>query len=65
MPISIAEEKDISSLVALMDSAYRGEDSKKGWTSEGYLFIGNKRTDETTIANLIEKPGAVFFKIRQ
>ena len=62
MPISIAEEKDIPSLVALMDSAYRGEDSKKGWTSEGDLFIGNKRTDETTISNLIKKPGAIFLK---
>lgn len=62
MPISIAEEKDISPLVALMDSAYRGEGSKKGWTSEADLFIGNKRTDETTIASLIKKPGAIFLK---
>ena len=38
MPISIAEEKDISSLVALMDSAYRGEDSKKGLDVRGISF---------------------------
>lgn len=62
MPISIAEEKDVASLVALMDSAYRGEVSKKGWTSEADLFIGNKRTDETTVASLIKKPGAVFLQ---
>lgn len=62
MPILIAEEKDITSLVALMDSAYRGENSKQGWTSEADLFIGNKRTDETTVTNLIKKPGAVFLK---
>ena len=62
MPISIAGEKDISSLVALMDSAYRGENSKQGWTSEADLFIGEKRTDETTVASLIKKPGAVFLK---
>jgi GNAT superfamily N-acetyltransferase len=62
MPILIADEKDISSLVALMDCAYRGENSKQGWTSEADLFIGNKRTDETTVANLIKKPGAVFLK---
>lgn len=62
MPISIADEKDISSLVALMDSAYRGEGSKKGWTSEADLFIGNKRTDEETLVKLINKPGAVFLK---
>jgi len=62
MPISIAEEKNISSLVALMDSAYRGEGSKQGWTSEADLFIGNKRTDETTLFTLITKPGSVFLK---
>jgi GNAT superfamily N-acetyltransferase len=62
MPVLIADEKDISTLVALMDSAYRGENSKKGWTSEADLFIGNKRTDETTVADLIKKPGVVFLK---
>jgi len=62
MAISFAEEKDVSSLVALMDNAYRGEDSKQGWTSEADLFIGNRRTDEATVANLIKKPGAIFLK---
>lgn len=62
MPILIAEEKDVVSLVALMDSAYRGEDSKQGWTSEADLFVGNKRTDVTTVTDLIKKPGAVFLK---
>jgi len=62
MPISIAEEKDISSLVTLMDSAYRGESAKQGWTSEADLFIGNKRTDEDTLFKLMAKPGAVFLK---
>jgi len=62
MPILIADEKDITSLVALMDSAYRGENSKQGWTSEADLFIGNKRTDETSVAILIKRPGSVFLK---
>jgi len=62
MPILIAEEKDVTSLVALMDSAYRGENSKLGWTSEADLFIGNRRTDEPTVTNLIKKNGAVFLK---
>ncbi|HEY5969368.1 MAG TPA: GNAT family N-acetyltransferase [Chitinophagaceae bacterium] len=62
MPIVIADEKDILSLVALMDNAYRGENSKLGWTSEADLFIGNKRTDEITVANLIKRPGSVFLK---
>ena len=62
MPILNADEKDITSLVELMDSAYRGENSKQGWTSEADLFIGNKRTDEKTVSTLIKKPGAVFLK---
>jgi len=62
MPILIAEEEDVTSLVALMDSAYRGENSKQGWTSEADLFIGNRRTDEATVADLIKKTGAVFLK---
>lgn len=62
MSISIAIEKDIPALVALMDSAYRGEGSKQGWTSEADLFIGNKRTDETSVMELMKKPGAVFLK---
>jgi GNAT superfamily N-acetyltransferase len=62
MSISIAAEADVPLLVALMDSAYRGENSKEGWTSEADLFIGNKRTDEATVAKLINKPGAVFLK---
>jgi ribosomal protein S18 acetylase RimI-like enzyme len=62
MSILVAEEKDIPSLVALMDSAYRGENSKQGWTSEADLFIGNRRTDEATLTNLVKKPGAIFLK---
>jgi len=62
MPISIADAKDINSLVALMNDAYRGENSKKGWASEADLFIGDKRTDETTVSELIKRPGSVFLK---
>ena len=62
MPILLANEQDVCSLVALLDSAYRGQNSKQGWTSEADLFIGEKRTDEATVAKLIKKPGAVFLK---
>jgi ribosomal protein S18 acetylase RimI-like enzyme len=62
MSVVFAERKDISSLVTLMDSAYRGEDSRQGWTSEADLFIGNKRTDEAAVSNLMTKPGSVFLK---
>jgi len=59
---AFANEKDIPALVALLDSAYRGEASKQGWTSEADLFIGEKRTDEATVTELMKRPGAVFLK---
>lgn len=62
MSISIANANDILPLVVLMDSAYRGESAKQGWTSESDLFIGNKRTDEETVTRLLNKPGNVFLK---
>lgn len=62
MPITFAEEQDIPALVALMDSAYRGEESKKGWTSEADLLPGEKRTDEMIVSGLMQTPGAVFLK---
>ena len=62
MPISFANVNDVFPLVALMDSAYRGEGSKQGWTSEAHLLLGNKRTDEETVRRLMKEEGAVFLK---
>ena len=58
----MANAEDIPALVSLMDSAYRGEGAKQGWTNESDLFIGDKRTDEETLRRLMQKPGAVFLK---
>lgn len=62
MSILIANTNDIPAIVALLDSAYRGEGSKTGWTSEADLFSGNKRTDESRIKESMNIPGAVFLK---
>lgn len=62
MGISKADKSDIPALVALLDSAYRGDFSKNGWTSEAELFIGSKRTDEPTITELMNRPTAAFLK---
>lgn len=43
--ITKATLKDISELNILVNSAYRGESSKKGWTTEEHL-LGGIRTDE-------------------
>jgi len=62
MPISIATEKDIPGLAALINSAYRGEGSKAGWTTEAYLVAGDIRTDAENMNELMRKPGACFLK---
>ena len=62
MSILIANTNDIPAIVALFDSAYRGEGSKAGWTSEADLFSGNKRTDEVRIRESMNIPNAVFLK---
>ncbi len=54
---------DIAKLVHLVNSAYRGESSKKGWTTEADLLDG-LRTNEESIKAIIQKPGAVILTAR-
>ncbi|MFI5134129.1 MAG: GNAT family N-acetyltransferase, partial [Chitinophagales bacterium] len=42
--------------------AYRGEASMKGWTTEAHLLKGELRTNELSVAELLQKPGAVILK---
>ena len=62
MQISPAHIKDIPELVALINSAYRGEASKKGWTTEADLLAGELRTDAATLAEIINRPQATILK---
>lgn len=62
MAIAQATIEDIPGLEKLLNSAYRGEDSKKGWTSEADLLQGELRTDAETLRRLMQTPGAVFLK---
>lgn len=54
---------DIIKLVKLVNSAYRGESSKKGWTTEADLLDG-VRTNEESIQAIIHKPGALILTAR-
>jgi ribosomal protein S18 acetylase RimI-like enzyme len=47
-----AAPADIGAIVALVNSAYRGESSRAGWTTEADLLDG-QRTDAAEIAHLI------------
>lgn len=48
---------DVRSVVALVESAYRGGESRTGWTSETELIEG-QRTDVAMVSVLIKEPGA-------
>jgi ribosomal protein S18 acetylase RimI-like enzyme len=61
MKIEIAGPQDIPALVQLVNSAYRGEGSKKGWTTEADLLDGT-RTDDINIAEMMREKDAVFLK---
>ncbi|MEO5592486.1 MAG: GNAT family N-acetyltransferase [Chitinophagaceae bacterium] len=61
--ISVAGPADVTSLNTLINGAYRGEGSKKGWTTEADL-LGGIRTNETILTDLIAQPGAALLIAR-
>ena len=44
-----ATVEDVSDLNKLINSAYRGESSKKGWTTEANLLEGSRTTEKELI----------------
>ncbi|MFJ1703886.1 GNAT family N-acetyltransferase [Kitasatospora sp. NPDC088346] len=50
---------DVPALVTLVESAYRGEASRAGWTSEADLLDG-RRTDAELVADVIAREGSVI-----
>lgn len=61
LQFSICSDADIPALVKLVNSAYRGDSSRKGWTTEADLLDGI-RTDEDGIYKMIHQPGSVILK---
>lgn len=47
-----AENKDVKAIVTLVDSAYRGETSRAGWTTEADL-LGGRRTFSEEVEEII------------
>jgi ribosomal protein S18 acetylase RimI-like enzyme len=50
---------DVPALVALVNSAYRGDSSKVGWTTEAEL-LGGQRVDVEGLTETIVRPGTVI-----
>jgi ribosomal protein S18 acetylase RimI-like enzyme len=59
--IELATIEDIVELNKLINSAYRGEHSKKGWTTETFILSG-ERVDEEELAAIINNPNVNIFK---
>lgn len=60
--VAIATEADIPALLHLLNSAYRGEISKQGWTSEAHLISGEVRSDEVSVKKVMMEQGSVILK---
>ena len=52
---------DAAALNRLVNSAYRGDSSKQGWTTEAYLLDGT-RIDEAAVAELLDNPNTTILK---
>src|SRR5215475_14493272 len=50
-----ASTADVAEIVALVESAYRGEASRTGWTTEADLLDG-QRTDADAVADMLRQP---------
>jgi ribosomal protein S18 acetylase RimI-like enzyme len=59
--ISKVNPSDIPELVLLVNSAYRGDSSKKGWTTEADLLEG-VRTDANTLLEQLDQPEQLILK---
>lgn len=61
MAITPASLTDAEELVALINAAYRGENSKKGWTTEAHLIDG-QRIGIPELTEQMTDPSAVILK---
>ncbi|RYY71029.1 MAG: GNAT family N-acetyltransferase [Chitinophagaceae bacterium] len=57
--LGLAEENDINAIVDLLNRAYRGDASTKGWTTEAHLIAGDVRTNADAVKKVLEQEGSV------
>src|SRR5215831_17029538 len=55
----LAESRDVGGIVGLVDSAYRGDASREGWTTEADLLDG-QRTDTEAVSAVIDARGSAM-----
>src|SRR5689334_13406896 len=59
--IEVARDSDAERLSELVNSAYRGDYARQGWTTEADLLDGT-RTDADALKSIIARPGTVILK---
>lgn len=64
LKITLASEADVKALNLLVNSAYRGESSRQGWTTETDLMDGT-RMDEAGLTGLINKEGTIVLLCKE
>ena len=64
MHVSLARDTDLDAIAALVNSSFRGDSSRVGWTTEADM-LGGQRTDPDALrADLAARPGAVLLTLR-
>jgi ribosomal protein S18 acetylase RimI-like enzyme len=61
LTITIAAKEDIAPIEKLVNSAYRGDSSRKGWTTEADLLDGI-RTNKDVLSGMINRGDSIVLK---
>ncbi|MCX4999744.1 GNAT family N-acetyltransferase [Streptomyces longwoodensis] len=59
-----ATEADVDALVALVESAYRGDSSRAGWTTEADILDG-QRTDPEGVRDIVRSPDSRLLTVER
>ncbi|MEU6955362.1 GNAT family N-acetyltransferase [Streptomyces sp. NPDC045714] len=59
-----ATEDDVPALVTLIESAYRGDSSRTGWTTEADILQG-QRTDEQGVREVLDAPAGRLLAVER
>jgi GNAT superfamily N-acetyltransferase len=60
---TLANAADVPALVELVNGAYRGDSSRRGWTTETDL-VGGQRIDAAALAEILASPDNVLLVLR-
>jgi ribosomal protein S18 acetylase RimI-like enzyme len=58
LQIAIADKVDVTAITNLLNTAYRGESSKQGWTTEAAFITGDTRANAEMVLTVIEQAGS-------